>query len=175
MVARYTLTSNVENETDPVTLIVHRGTDTSEELELVLAVKGAKTLKIVPGRDLDGAKIMMRAGASFSRYQGVRLSNGFNVVDPPTWHRQGIGTVALNLMIEWAKRNHPDADIRPVELKRYKQDIESDDPRLAFYRRFNLQWDLADQDKDMVHLLSLPMKVCDLRTVPLPSRLTPLQ
>lgn len=172
MVARYSLQSTVKGETDPVTLIIHQTADTNEQLELLLAVEGAKTLKLVPGRDLDGAKIMMRAGASFSRHQGVRLSNGFNVVDPSTWHRQGIGTVALNLMVDWAKRHHPDADIRPVELKRYKQDVEDDDPRLAFYRRFNLQWDLADQDEDAVNLLSLPMKVRDLQAVPLPSWLT---
>ena len=53
-----------------------------------------------------------------------------------------------------------------------QQDVEDDDPRLAFYRRFNLQWDLADQDEDAVNLLSLPMKVRDLQAVPLPSRLT---
>lgn len=105
MVARYSLQSTVKGETDPVTLIIHQTADTNEQLELLLAVEGAKTLKLVPGRDLDGAKIMMRAGASFSRHQGVRLSNGFNVVDPSTWHRQGIGTVALNLMVDWAKRH----------------------------------------------------------------------
>ena len=81
MVARYSLQSTVKGETDPVTLIIHQTADTNEQLELLLAVEGAKTLKLVPGRDLDGAKIMMRAGASFSRHQGVRLSNGFNVVD----------------------------------------------------------------------------------------------
>ncbi|HEV7436456.1 MAG TPA: GNAT family N-acetyltransferase [Pseudorhizobium sp.] len=174
MDARYSLIPTVEKETDPVTLIVHRTEDTHEQLELLLAVEGAKTLKLVPGRDLNGAKIMMRAGASFSRHSGVRLSNGFNVVDPSAWHRQGIGTVALNLMIEWAKRLHPDADVRPVELKRYKQDIEGDDPRLAFYRRFNLQWNLADQDQDAVNLLSVPMTVRDLQTAPLSARLTRL-
>ena len=62
----------------------------------------------------------------------------------------------------------------PAELKRYKQGIEGDDPRLAFYRRFNLQWNLADQDQDAVNLLSVPMTVRDLQTAPLSARLTRL-
>ena len=60
MVARYSLQSTVKGETDPVTLIIHRTADTNEQLELLLAVEGAKTLKLVPGRDLDGARSVSR-------------------------------------------------------------------------------------------------------------------
>lgn len=42
MVARYSLQSTVKGETDPVTLIIHQTADTNEQLELLLAVEGAK-------------------------------------------------------------------------------------------------------------------------------------
>ncbi|WP_375428857.1 GNAT family N-acetyltransferase [uncultured Sphingomonas sp.] len=148
--------------------------DDAERLELILSIHGARTLRPVPGVDLGIDKIVMRAGAELKRFRGLQLSNGFNVVDPSTWRRQGIGTVAMNRMIEWAQRRHPDAPVKPVELKRYGRDVLPDEHRLAFYRRFGLTWDAADQKASDVNWCSREMKVCELRRAELPACLEPL-
>lgn len=174
MLRHYRLQPQIPDEPDPVTLIVDEQTNTTATLELVLSIAGARHLRPRPAVDPDGARIMMRAGASFDRWEGVRLSNGFNVIDPDTWHRQGIGTIALNAMIEWAQHNHPSADVRPVELSRYGRTIGPADRRLAFYRRFNLDWDPNEQRDDEPHWLSRPMPVAALRLAPLPYNIEPL-
>lgn len=165
---RYELRPQVEGEPDPVILTVKTMLATRDDLEMHLSISGARRLRTMPGFDFGTARIVMRAGASYSRYTGVRLSNGFNVVDPDTWRRQGIGTIALNRMIAWAKERHLDADLRPIELKRYGRNILPNDPRLTFYHRFNIRWDVADQHEDSPDRCSIAMKVAELQIAPQP-------
>ena len=168
----YWLQPTVTAEPDPVMLLVHVTDETRDSLEMLLYVAGAQTLRARSGLSPAGIRLMMHAGASWSRWEGVRLSNGFNVIDPSDWHRQGIGTVALNLMIAWAKHHHPEAKVRPVELtRRQKEDIALDDPRLGFYRRFGLDWDSADQKADAPDWKARPTTVAQLRAAPLSPRL----
>lgn len=161
-------------EPGPVMLIVHITDVRQTSLDMLLYVAGAATLGAVSRLTPASIRLMMRAGALWNRWQGVRLSNGCNVVYPSDWHRQGIGTVALNFMIDRAQRYHPEADVRPIVLTRHhRKDIASDDPRPGFYRRFRLDWASEDQTADAPDWLSRPT-VANLHAAPLPVRLRPI-
>lgn len=163
----YWLQPTVPAEPAPVLLLIHIAFDERHRFETRLYIAGARTIDPIPGASPEGMRCVMRAGASWNRLEGVRLSNGFNVVDPDDWRGQRVGTVALNLMVGWAKRRHADAHVRPIALTRHhKTDIVPADPRLRFYRRFGLDW-LDDQDRDATDWLSRTMTVAELRTVPL--------
>ncbi len=166
--------SKIDGEREAVTRIVGEKVNTPATLESLLSISGTRRLRPVAGIDSEGAKIVVRAGAAFNRFEGVALSNGFNVLEVDQWRGQGIGTIALNVMIEWAKHHHPSTELRPTELRRSGRIIQQTDPRRGFYARFGVEWNEADRLDAAPDWLAAPLTVAALRLAPMPPVIEPL-
>src|SRR4051812_44475934 len=108
---KYLLKPDVAGEPEAVSLLLDILFDRPSAIEFTILLHGARLLKPRVGVDSADGRVVMRAGAEFGQLTGVRLSNGFNVVDPAEWRGQGIGTVAMNHMISWAQQHHPIAKV----------------------------------------------------------------
>jgi GNAT superfamily N-acetyltransferase len=167
---RFTLVPAGLSARDAHILEIVTAIDDVELLKLQISISRC-TLRLVTAEpELAGMVRVMDAGASL-RVDRVQLSDGYNVVDLPEWRGQGIGTLAMNRMIAWAQRWHPQAEVWPLKLQRYGAPILPTDRRIGFYRRFGFRWDTAEQEAEVGSWPSAALRVEELQRAPQPANI----
>ncbi|BFG77839.1 hypothetical protein PTKU46_58720 [Paraburkholderia terrae] len=86
---------------------------------------------------------------SARRSFGLKLTNGFVVVEQESLRSLNIGSLCFNEIIKWAKRVAPDDTVIPIEL--LASHVHSYKPanlerRHRFYRRFGLEFEFNDRE-----------------------------
>ncbi|ASV96716.1 hypothetical protein CJU94_00090 [Paraburkholderia aromaticivorans] len=86
---------------------------------------------------------------SACRSFGIKLTNGFVVVEQEALRSLNVGSLCFNEIVKWAQRAGPDETVLPINLLAHhvgtyrKENVER---RYRFYRRFGLDFNLTGQD-----------------------------
>jgi GNAT superfamily N-acetyltransferase len=105
---------------------------------------------------------------SAHREFGVKLTNGFVIIEQDELRSLNIGSLCFNEIVKWARRVAPADSVLPIELLAShelgygKNNFER---RHRFYRRFGLTFDFVDDQPPLAHGSSRDMRAQDLKEI----------
>ncbi|MDR6397892.1 hypothetical protein [Herbaspirillum seropedicae] len=94
---------------------------------------------------------------------GVRITNGYVLIEDKQYRGMQIGAYCFNLIVQWAKDHHADRIVEPIEVS----EPADMDPahRNAFYKGFGIKFKYSQEAKHPMGVgESLRMRAGELRT-----------
>ncbi|WP_197342427.1 hypothetical protein [Ralstonia solanacearum] len=102
---------------------------------------------------------------SARRSFGVKLTNGFVIIEQESLRSLNIGSLCFNEIVKWALHIAPNDDVEPITLlasHASTYDVENLERRYRFYRQFGIRFAVDDRESPPRQAESEPMKAGEL-------------
>lgn len=102
---------------------------------------------------------------SARRSFGVKLTNGFVIIEQESLRSLNIGSLCFNEIVKWAFHIAPNDDVEPITLlasHASTYDVENLERRYRFYRQFGIRFAVDDRESPPRQAESEPMKAGEL-------------